>query len=187
MQKPAGYDGTEAKTGAGFESPMGGGYTLKILSAKEVLTRESQEPMLVLKLDIAAGPFKGYYAKLSEKIKKEFYLTHRRVINEKNNGRLKGDIQSIEKSNPGFVFNFNESTLVGKFVGSVLQEEEYQKKDGSTGLGLTVGYLCSLDTIKDKSFKLLPLKPLKKDASFSGGYALSDNAPPHSEDDSLPF
>jgi hypothetical protein len=187
MQKPAGYDGAEAKTGTGFENPPAGGYTLKIISAVETRTKTNNEPMLVLEMDIIAGPFKNYYSDLSKRLNKEWYLTHRRVINEKNTGYLKGDIQSIEKSNNGFKYDFNEHALIGRYVGAVLREEEYEKRDGTVGVKLSVGYLCSLDTIKDKSFKLLPLKPLKKDASFNGGYASSDNAPPHSDDDSLPF
>ena len=40
-------------------------------------------------------------------------------------GRFKGMLENIEKSNPGYVWNWDEQSLVGKLFGGKFREEEY--------------------------------------------------------------
>ena len=40
-------------------------------------------------------------------------------------GRFKGMLQNIEKSNPGYTWDWTEQSLVGKLFGGKFREEEY--------------------------------------------------------------
>ena len=160
MQKPQGYDETKEASFGGLDNPPAGGTILGIVSAVETKVKNGDktgEPMLALELDIAEGKYKNFFRDLSEKIGKRMYLRHNRVISQVN--YFKGDIKAIEKSNPGFVFNFDEKTLMRKFVGSALREEEYlHANTQEIRKSLKIAYLCSVDDVK----KGVPVPEMKR-------------------------
>jgi hypothetical protein len=164
MQKPTDYDSTQEATGGSFDNPPAGGTILSIVKAEEVAVKNGEhagEPMLALELDIALGPYTNFYRKLSDKLGKSMYLRHNRVLSQVN--YFKGDIKAIEKSNPGFTFNFDEKTLIHKLVGGALREEEYIH--GATQeirSSLKIAFLCSIEDVK----KGLPV-PKPKRISFT--------------------
>lgn len=174
MHKPSNYDSVKAKTGT-FQRVEAGPYILGICKAIETTSR-ANDPMLVLSIDIADGPNKGNYRKLSERLNKDCLLKHYRLLTDNASDYLKGDIQAIEKSNSGFSFMFNENTLVGKFVGGMLAEEEYYS-NGDIKTILKIKYLCSVEDVNSGKLITPPLKKL--DTSFPP----EDN---YNEDD-LPF
>jgi len=149
MQKPQDYDSAQALTAGRFDNPAAGWYVLGIVKAEEIKVKNGDragEPMLALELDIAVGPHANHYRKLSEKLGKPLYLRHNRVISQAN--YLKGDIQAIEKSNPGFIFNFDEKTLVRKLVGAALREEEYlHAQTQEVKSNIKIAFLCSKEDI----------------------------------------
>ena len=65
---------------------------------------------------------------------------------------FKGFIKSVEESNPGYVWNWDESTLKGKKVGLILQEEEFVPTGGAHAGELRTHLIVQ---------KLLTLKQLK--------------------------
>lgn len=92
---------------------------------------------------------------------------------------------AVAKSNPGFVFdggrqNADESTLVGKYVGLVLGEEEYIGNDGSKKNRLYVHSECDINDIKAGRFKIPELKKLKDEGNRrttdTGFMSVPDNA-----------
>jgi hypothetical protein len=175
MHKPSNYDSVSAKTGT-FQKVTPGPYILGICKAEETQSRAG-DPMLVLSIDIADGPNKSNYRELSKRLNKDCLLKHYRLLTDNAADYLKGDIQAIEKSNPGFSFMFDERALPGKFVGGMLAEEEYYS-DGDIKTILKIRYLCSVDDVHSGKLITPPLKKL--DTSFP------PEDKPIAEDD-LPF
>ena len=56
---------------------------------------------------------------------------------------------SIEKSNPSYRWNWDERTLVGKFVGGIFQREEFETSDGQKKMATKCVQIRSLDGLKD--------------------------------------
>jgi hypothetical protein len=164
MEKPNDYDSAEGIT---FQNkPEAGPYVFKIVNAETATAKESGNEMIVLSLDIAEGPFAGFYKKISEQYGKNKYIKHYRVTS--NVPYFKGDITSIEKSNPGFAFDFDEKKLIGKVVGGNLREEEFI---GNAGIAssLKIAFLfpvADVNKIKPMKPKLLPKKDETSDVPF---------------------
>ena len=147
MKKPDNYENTEARTGGGT-GPSAGPYVCQIVTAVETLS-SSNRSMMVLELDIAQGPFKGYYQQQQNRRTdgKSSFQIHRRCTDGDQVAYFKGDILAIEKSNPGFKFNFNEETLVGRLVGATFRDEEYLNNAGVVKSFPKVAWLFPIDEI----------------------------------------
>lgn len=75
---------------------------------------------------------------------------------------------AVTKSNPGYIFdagaqNSDETTLKGKLIGLVFQEEEYIKNNGEIGRRLKVDYETDVEKIRKGDFKVKELKKLPED------------------------
>lgn len=159
IQKPAGYDTAEAREG-GFQEPKAGPYILGIVRAD--VEKKGGVQKLVMQLDIASGRFKHYFKKQGDRFQKNRFLrVFQDIDTEKGLPHFKGIILAIEQSNPGYIFEFDEKTLVGKFVGGNLRDEEYEKQDGSIGTCLRIGYLCSVGSVERGEHKVMSVKKLK--------------------------
>jgi len=122
----------QAYTGENEVLPTGG-HICQIRGARCELSRSGKE-MLVIAFDIKEGSkHDGFYKRRFDRIKGSnpdakwpgvYYQTT--VNNEGNTSPMfKGLITSIEESNPGYAWNWNEATLQGKLVGFNFGEEEY--------------------------------------------------------------
>jgi hypothetical protein len=178
MQKPNGYDTTTPQSGM-IEYPEAGPIKCIIIAAKTEISSNGNE-MLVLDLDIHEGKFAGFYARKfnnDERENKRWQLKHYRLTNEENVGRLKGDIKAIEESNPGFIFDFNESSLVNKVVGCNLREEEYLNSKGEIKSSLKPVYLFPLkDILKQKHLSKKEVKE-KTDSEIIENVVSNNNLP----------
>ena len=74
-------------------------------------------------------------------------------------------INCVEESNAGYKWAWDEKSLVHKYVGVVLGEEEYQKKDGSVGTKLVVKDIKTTEQILKGEFKVPTIKKLAESAS----------------------
>ena len=138
-----------------YKSVTPGGYTCKITS---VIDEEKKE-YLRIEYDIADGEFKDYFSDLYKS--KAFWAAHTiKSYKESALPFFKAFITAVESSNNGFKWDSDETKLRGKYVGFVLAEEEYRKKDGTTGTRLYVDRPRSVDAIKAKDFKIPPKKLL---------------------------
>jgi hypothetical protein len=196
MNKPANYETVKPRGLIG--KPRKGFYVFKILNAEEKMTKAAEgkpsRPMLVLHLDIAEGPYAGYFMDKWKKDSKynpdkAFYRAIHRQITE-DTERLKTDITSIEKSN-GFTWDWDEASLIGKIVGGAIGEYEYFSK-ASQSIQTDIEYRYLLPVSQVRSGELDPplIRKLKKgDTSFDFG----DNDPgnfsgdPGPSDENLPF
>lgn len=145
MKKFDGYE--ETRVNGEYERLNLGGHICKIIEVKtETYTAKETGKtfeQLILKIDIAEPDAQaGYYQRkfasdaqtdaLNAKWKGFYRLT---VPDNQSEDYVKSTfktlITSIEKSNPGYVWNWEENTLVGKVFGGVFGLEEFKKDDGT--------------------------------------------------------
>ena len=128
------FENVQATTGE-FNKPTAGGYCIEILAVKDVPMNEQTGKGDYLKIDydICHGEFAGYYTKQNEKFGGDWFANFIRSYKESAAGMFKHFINCVEESNAGYKWAWDEKSLVHKYVGVVLGEEEYQKRDGSVG------------------------------------------------------
>ena len=156
---------TEASTDGGFEKLPAGPYVAKIV---DMVDNDSKQ-YVELVFDIAEGEHANFYG---DKWGKEHPFAHHIFLSYKDTalGMLKGRLQSIQESNPGFdpfaawdagrldMFN-------GRILGINLQEEEYERNDGETGTRLTVCQVVPAQDVRDGKIKARDIKKLKGGAA----------------------
>ena len=164
MEKVQGYDEAQAITGE-YERLNAGGYICKIISAKEEKSKSGKR-MLVLTLDIAEGDKKDFFRNRfndnSNPDKKwPAGAIYRQMLEgEKAAGFLKGLMTSLEASNDGFKWDWDEKKLADLKCGAIFGEEEYEKMDGSVGTTTKVKFIRTIKAIQDGNFKVPELKKL---------------------------
>ena len=162
------FNGFEAKKSVSTEPLPAGGYVAKILDAKveEYLWGE----VLVISFDIAYGEHKDFFAKQykantneDKKWKGNFRITVPQENNQyfESQKRTFGNaIWAIEESNPGFRWAWDENALVGKNVGVLFRNFEWEV-NGNTGWSTECGTFVSVDDIRNGNFRQMKDRPLK--------------------------
>ena len=188
MNKPNGYD--EAQAFGEFETLPAGGHECIIKQVKCEKTKNGKEYLKVA-FDIDEGEHKGFYQKKFDadtREEKKWSGVWAVFIEGYNSGttnpRFKGLITSIEASNGKFKFDFDEQKLVGKKVGIVFRDEEFEGQDGEIHSSVKPFYAISYD--KTEEVKIPKPKKLKKvENSASDPFADFDTDTDDSDD--LPF
>lgn len=183
MNKPNDYDSVTPMTND-YKKVPAGAYKLGIVSAEITTTKNSNREMITLHLDIADGEFKNYYRELSTKLNKPCYLRYNQLTDGNSTPFFKGMVTSIEKSNQGYVFNFDEKTLARKFVGGMLQEKCDYNKNGELKHFLQVAFLCSVESALSGALKTPPC--IMPEGFGDEQKHQGSNSSPPPEDD-LPF
>ena len=163
------YENIQASSGE-FARPGNGGYILEIVNVTDVPfdANTGKGDYLRIDYDIAQGDFKGYYTKQNERF---------------GGGKWFANvIKSYKESNPGFKWNWQEQKLVGLRFGATLQEEEYEKNDGGTGVKLVVKDIKTVKQIMDGDFKVPTTKKLERTVA-----PVSDFAVLNDDNSDLPF
>lgn len=187
MEKVQGYDEAQAITGE-YEKLNAGGYICKIISAKEEKSKSGKR-MLVLALDIAEGDKKDFFRNRfndnSNPDKKwPAGAIYRQMLEgEKAAGFLKGLMTSLEASNDGFKWDWDEKKLANLKCGAIFGEEEYEKMDGSVGTTTKVKFIRTVKAIQDGNFKVPELKKLPEKGEAFEDFVNSVT----SDNDDLPF
>lgn len=183
MQNISNYNEIKASDGE-FERLPVGGYICKITLADDYPMDAStgKGDYLKIEYDIASGDFKDFYAEQFDRFGDYWGGVMFRSYKEKALPMFKQFTNCVEQSNAGYSWNFDEKSLVGKFIGLVIGEEEYEKKDGNIGTRLYVKNVKTVDQIKNGDFKVPELKKLKN-TTASAFVPVADN----SSDDDLPF
>lgn len=186
MEKLQGYDEAKAITGE-YEKLEAGGYICKIISAKEEKSKSGKR-MLVLALDILEGDKKDFFRnRFNENVNPDKKwpagAIYRQMLEgEKAAGFLKGIMTSLEASNEGFKWNWDEKKLADLKCGAIFGEEEYEKMDGSVGTTTKIKFIRTVKSIEDGKFKVPEIKKLHKK-----GEAFEDFVNSVEENDDLPF
>lgn len=135
MNKIVGFEEAPAYTGESSALPAGK-YICVIKSAKEVQTQNKKGQLAIL-LDIAEGQYKGYYeTKYKSDVERnstnaKWGCVFRQGYEDRQLPFFKGMITSIEESNTGYKWDWDESKLKGKRVGVVFGREQFKASDGS--------------------------------------------------------
>lgn len=186
MEKIQGYDEAQAITGE-YERLEAGGYICRIINAKEEKSKSGKR-MLVIALDIAEGEKKDYFKKRfdednrAEKKWPAGAIYRQMLEGEKAAGFLKGLMTSLEASNEGFKWDWNEKKLRDLKCGAIFGEEEYEKMDGSIGTSTKIKFIRTVKAIQEGNFKVPELKKLPQKGESFEDFINSVN-----DDDDLPF
>ncbi|MGO5267807.1 hypothetical protein ACTQ1D_03885 [Parafannyhessea umbonata] len=132
-----------------FEKLPAGPYVAVITDA----TDNENKQYVEIVYDIAEGEHKGYY---SDDWGKSHPYAHHIFMSYKDTalGMLKGRLEAIQASNPGFdAFAAWDAGRLDMFrnriVGINLQEEEYERNDGDTGVRLNVVQVVDAQRVRD--------------------------------------
>ena len=115
--------------------------------------------------DIAQdGEFKNYFETL---VKSGMTDTSRSFRSYKQNALpfFKAFITAVEKTNPGYHWDWDEQKLVGKKVMAVFGEEEYKANDGSVKIATRCVEFRSYEAFKEGRIKVPELKKLEEPAA----------------------
>jgi len=153
-----------------------GAYACKIIEVVDVPEKE----YLDVYFDIAEGEFKGYFKVLQENTGKNYGRITRSY---KTNALpfFKAFITAVEKSNPGYKWNWDEKTLNDKFCAVAFRDEEYLK-DGEIKVNAKADEIRSLQALRNGEIKIKPLKKYEGEVPTS-----TQSAPVEIPDDDLPF
>ena len=148
-----------------------GAYACKIIEVIDVPEKE----YLDVYFDIVEGEFKGYFAALQANTGKNYGRITRSY---KQNALpfFKAFITAVEKSNPGYKWNWDEKTLNGKYCAIVFRDEEYLK-DGEVKVMAKPYEIRSLQALRAGEIKIPPLKKLETAAPVEAAPVVSlDNS-----------
>ena len=155
MNITPGFDKAAAYDGSGERLPAGG-YICKILKARCEYTQNGSE-QLVLALEIAEGEFAGFAKRQFESRKannpnatwpctfKQFTLG----TDGQTNPFFKGLLKSIEESNAGYKWNWQEATLANRLIGMIFREEEFEASDGTIKTVVRPAFPRSVERIRN--------------------------------------
>lgn len=164
-----------------------GGYVCRYTKVEDVPDKE----YLYMEFDIAQGDYKDYYKQLEESL--HFWAGRcNRSYKKTALPFFKRMCSAVAKSNPGFIFdggkqNSDERTLVGKYVGLILGEEEYNGNDGDVKTRLYMHAECDINDIKAGKFKVPELKRLKEDSVSPTSSTDGFMNIPEGVDEEIPF
>lgn len=191
ITKPRTYDETQVYE-AQEKLPIGG-YVLKILKTK--IESYSWGQVLVLMIDVAEGEHTGFYKKNYDAQQQDKKWKGSYRINlPKDDGteqdswnvkKLKSAMTAIEKSNDGYTWNWDETTLAGKIVGGLFGNKEYEFK-GKKGFFTDCRALCSVESIRSGNFTI-PADKLLNGGTASGNEFDSSGGFTALTDDDIPF
>ena len=164
MKAFAGYEEVKVNNGFGERLKLGG-HICKVLEAKieEFTSKKDGKTyeQLIIKFDIESPDEQaGFYAKkFTEDAEKDALNAkwkgyHRISVPTDESedfikSRFKGFTTSVEESNPGYKWNWEENTLVGKVFGGVFAFEEFVTPDGKTITMTKIRYVKSTEKIQE--------------------------------------
>ena len=152
MKKIENWDNIEAKGMDDFKALPIGAYECKIINAVENHNEESGKTTLKVMVDIASGEYKDYFKKRYDSNtaidrKWDNNATKYLAFEGENTSFFKGFITTVENSNVGYKWDWDETTLRDKKIVGVFQYEQYKKQDGTKGIKVRLNKFRSLDKL----------------------------------------
>lgn len=156
LKKPNDWDKIEGIEYGDYEQLEIGGHEVVIKNAYEY-TGQTGNTSLKIEVDIAGNDKQaGFYQKQYDNnmsVDRKWPNGACKYISLKEDENcvalFKGFITAVEKSNPGYKWNFDEKTLIGKKLCGVFGLEEFEKQDGTVGTTVKLTQFRSLDKLKD--------------------------------------
>lgn len=174
------YNGFKVKEqqGARAKLPVGG-YVCRIEGAREETyqTRIGEMRVLIMAVEVIEGEYAGFWKKdmdsqtgEDKKWRGTIRINVPKDDGSEMDGRTKNTFENmawaLEASNPGYVFDGDETKLKGKFIGVIYRNREYDI-DGNTGWTTEAGGVTSVEKIRSNTYRQLKDKPLKKGSNSS--------------------
>lgn len=178
------WNNIQASSDGGFEALPAGGYVAKIV---DMVDNESRE-YVKLVWDIAEGKYAGHY---DDAWGKAHPYAHHMFLSYKDTalGMLKGRLEAIQKSNPGFdpfaAWDAGRLDIFkGRLIGINLQEEEYLNRDSEVRTRLNVCQVVPVDDVRSGKVKVRPKKELDDKPATTTRAAVASN---DDEEEPIPF
>ena len=151
MKKIDNWNEIEAKGMDDYKPLPAGAYKCKIMKA-EVYVGQSGNESLKVMVDIINGDFKDYFTnryKNDTRNDKKWDNNACKYLGLGETGLpfLKGFITSVENSNVGYKWDWDETKLKGKEIGCVFRYEEYEKQDGTKGIKTKLAQFRSVEKL----------------------------------------
>lgn len=195
LNKPNGYDAVQVMNKLP-RLPIGG-YVIKIMNVK--LERYTNGTVLVLQHDIVEGEHANFYRnnyEMQTQEDKKWKGTLRLGVPQDGDeewkiASFKRNMQALEKSNPGYEWNWDETSLKGKVTGALFRNKEFETSSGSRSVYTECFMMIPADDVRQGNFEMPKDKMLGGNnnsfaqASDAGiGYDFT-NQP--LQDDDIPF
>lgn len=152
MNPIPGYNEAPAYTGEVMQLPAG----LYVCVVKQVNVQNDKDgkEQMIICFDISEGEHKGFYQKQFEMRKQstvgaKWGGVHRQYTHDKGLPFFKGMICSIEKSNNGYKWDWNEKGLVGKRFGGAFGREQFLTQDGQKKFATKLMQIRSVEGLKE--------------------------------------
>lgn len=154
------WGNVNASSDGDFERLEPGPYVAKVVT----MTDKPEKEYVELVYDIAEGPRAGFYSDdwgLQHPYAHHVFLSYK----DKALGMLKGRLEAIQVSNPGFdpFVAWDHGRLdmfAGRIFGINIQEEEYERNDGKIGTSLSVCQVVPAQDVRDGKVKTRSKKTL---------------------------
>lgn len=192
FHKPNGYDTAEVlPEGGGRARLPKGGYVARILTVEEHSSKNGN-PYLTFNLDIAEGDYMGFFADdySRQTGEKRWHFVHRLMVPTDNAKPFtlhlfKTFNTYVEDSNPGWEFDFDgdEKQYRGKLIGVLVNERQYEKRNGKLGMATNIARIVRANTVRSGAYTL-PDDELVKGKGVSASDFTAVEA---DDDDDLPF
>lgn len=177
MKRPQNWDDVKPVEG-GFQKLTPGGHVCEIVEAKAGKTPKKKLDALYILFDIKGGEFDGYFMNMFSRIVSYNNGNatwpnggvYCQPTDSESLGKFKAMLMNIEKSNPGYKWDWNEQSLKGKKFGGLFREEEYPKRDGSIGKSIKCIAIKPVDGIEDEPVPSPKLLDRHTSTSASGGF-----------------
>lgn len=192
-------DMTGVKAYSDFEQLPKGAYVCKILGAN--VKTNSRGQYVEINVDVAEGEYKDHFRKDWENQDKDSRKWHGLGLLSvpTNDGteqdgwtkkKFKGFMDAIEDSNPGYKFQWDESTFKGKLIGGLFGIREYKGRDGTVKQGTSLLGWASVDKVREGKVRMPKDRLLKEDhgtGSFAAANTSLGGAVVVEPDDDFPF
>lgn len=168
----------EAGTNENSNRPPAAAYMCKIVNVEHYESRQG----IVVELDICGGAYDRHYSTLNEKF--GFWaLSSFRSYKPRALPYFKKFIKDVERSNPGYKWDGDETKLIGKEIGAVIGYREYIGNDGTKK---TKEYIDAFISEEEYALGEFSVPELKKLENEKGTNEVVDNSFKPVTDD-IPF
>lgn len=170
IRRPTNWN--EVKTFSDRQKLPLGAYVCKIKKAV-VQQNDNYGDQLCLLFDISEGEYRNFFDnefKENQNTDKKYKGVLRQWLpkddgsdkDEWTKSSFKGLVTSFEESNPGYQFDWNENSLVGKTIGIIFRNEEWEF-NGRTGWAVRPFRATRADSVRNGDFTLPKDKPLERE------------------------
>ena len=185
MERINNWNEVEAKGMDDFRGLPIGAYECVIKDARINHNEQSGKDTFKVSVDIASGEYKDYFQKMYEadtRIDRKWNNNAIRYLafTGDNVAYFKGFITTVENSNVGYTWDWDETKLKGKKLCGVFQYEEYEKQDGTKDVKVRLNKFRSLDKMKD-------IEVSDKVKMLNGSYMSIDDYNERKEENNDPF